>query len=64
MARQAALFSENTSAGLSQRLTVVGRLLHGYVSYVERQATADEAEASTAAAAAAVRESVDKVHGT
>jgi four helix bundle protein len=63
MARQAGLFSENTSAGLTQRQTVVGRLLFGYVSYVERQAAADEAEASTAAAAAAVRESVDQVNG-
>jgi four helix bundle protein len=44
MARQGGIFPDATAAALAQKLTLVGRLLHGYVTYVERQAASEREE--------------------
>ena len=59
----AGAFPEAAVATLAQRATIVGRLLHGYLSYVERQVRQEgEINRSEAALPAAAGEATDQVH--
>lgn len=66
VARQAGLFPAEVAGQVSARLTSVGRLLAGYLMYVERQReTEDEERAfdgSSAAAAPPLRKPLDEVN--
>jgi four helix bundle protein len=65
IARQAGILPPDVVAQLLSRLNTVGRLLNGYLTYVERQnAERDDGvlRLSSATAAAPLRKSVDEVH--
>jgi four helix bundle protein len=66
IARQAGLLPAEASAQLSGRATTVGRLLAGYLSYVERQRTGERDEGvlriSPAAAGSPLRKTLDEIY--
>jgi len=66
VARQAGVLPPDTVAQLLSRLNTVGRLLSGYLTYVERQRTGDRDEGvlriSPAAATPPLRKALDEIH--
>lgn len=66
VARQAAILSPDLTAQLSTRTANVGRLLAGYLTYVERQRTTERDEGvlriSPAAASAPLRKPLDEIY--
>jgi len=64
--RQAGLLPAEASTQLAARAAVVGRLLAGYLSYVERQRTAERDEGvlsiSPAAAGSPLRKALDEIY--
>jgi four helix bundle protein len=66
IARQAGVLPADTVAQLLSRLNAVGRLLAGYLTYVERQRSGDRDEGvlriSPPAAAPPLRKTVDEIH--
>lgn len=66
VARQAGVLPADTVVQLLSRLNAVGRLLAGYLTYVERQRSGDRDEGvlriSSATTAAPLRKTLDEIH--